>query len=80
MKRLNAGRSRPGSFLPVVIIRKLVRCSPLFVVLALATAQTIEHEPQREHWQQVGDIFQAMAIGPGSTVADIGAGDGFLTV
>jgi precorrin-6B methylase 2 len=75
-----AGKSRPEPFLPFVIIRTLARCSPLFVVLALATAQTIEHEPEREHWQQVSDIFQAMAIGPGSTVADVGAGDGFLTV
>ncbi len=62
------------------IIRTLARCPPLLVALALATAQTIEHEPEREHWQQVGDIFQAMAIGPGSIVADVGAGDGFLTV
>lgn len=59
---------------------KLALCSPLLVVLTLASAQTIEHEAEREHWQQVGDIFQAMAIGPGSIVADVGAGDGFLTV
>jgi predicted methyltransferase len=75
-----AGKSRPEPFLPFVIIRTLASCPPLFVVLALATAQTIEHEPEREHWQQVSDIFQAMAIGPGSTVADVGAGDVFLTV
>jgi ubiquinone/menaquinone biosynthesis C-methylase UbiE len=50
------------------------------VLLAFATAQTIEHETEREHWQHVGEIFKAMAIGPGSIVADIGAGDGFLTV
>ncbi len=48
--------------------------------LALAAAQTVEHEPERERWQQIGEIFQAMAIAPGSVVADVGAGHGFLTV
>ena len=54
----------------------------LSAVLALvaAPAQTIEHEPEREHWQRIDEIFKAMAIGPGSVVADVGAGDGFLTV
>jgi precorrin-6B methylase 2 len=60
------------------ITKALVGCS-LLAALALA-AQTIEHEPEREHWQQIGTIFDAMRIHPGSIVADVGAGDGFLTV
>jgi predicted methyltransferase len=54
-------------------------CAVAFLSLVLA-AQTIEHEPEREHWQQIGTIFEAMGIHPGSIVADVGAGDGFLTV
>jgi ubiquinone/menaquinone biosynthesis C-methylase UbiE len=49
-------------------------------MLILALAQTIEHEPERERWQQIDEIFLAMAVLPGSRVADLGAGDGFLTV
>ena len=36
-------------------------------------------ERRREQWQKVDEIFAAMAIRPGATVADIGAGDGFFT-
>jgi len=36
-------------------------------------------EAQRERWQKIGEIFQAMQVEPGALVADIGAGDGFFT-
>jgi precorrin-6B methylase 2 len=54
--------------------------SPVLITVVLAAAQTVEHEPEREHWQELGQIFRAMAVGPGSVVADVGAGDGFLSV
>jgi precorrin-6B methylase 2 len=38
-----------------------------------------QQESAREAWQKVGEIFAAMRIGSGSVVADVGAGDGFLT-
>jgi len=63
-----------------LIFRKITFCSPALFVLVLATAQTVEHEPEREHWQELGNIFEAMAAGPGGIVADVGAGDGFLTM
>jgi predicted methyltransferase len=37
------------------------------------------NERQRDEWQKVGEIFQAMAVRPGAVVADIGAGDGYFT-
>jgi ubiquinone/menaquinone biosynthesis C-methylase UbiE len=39
-----------------------------------------QEETARETWQKVPDIFEAMAVRPGASVADVGAGDGFLTV
>ena len=51
----------------------------LFIALAIS-AQDIAHESEREQWQHIDDIFAAMNVRPASVVADIGAGDGFLTV
>jgi SAM-dependent methyltransferase len=36
-------------------------------------------ETRREAYQRVADIFEAMRVQPGIVVADLGAGDGFLT-
>ena len=59
--------------------RRRLICLLLLVPLVLP-AQDIAHEPEREHWQRIDIIFEAMAIRPGSMVADVGAGDGFLTI
>jgi len=34
----------------------------------------------RDEWQKVDEIFAAMGVSPGDTVADVGAGEGFLSV
>jgi SAM-dependent methyltransferase len=36
-------------------------------------------EQQREQWQKVAQIFEAMGVRPGAAVADVGAGWGFFT-
>jgi ubiquinone/menaquinone biosynthesis C-methylase UbiE len=51
----------------------------LLTVLS-AAAQSVAAEPSRERWQHVDEIFQAAKIAAGSSVADVGAGDGFLTL
>jgi ubiquinone/menaquinone biosynthesis C-methylase UbiE len=38
------------------------------------------NEAEREHWQNVDEIFAAMGVSKGSRVADVGAGSGFFTV
>jgi predicted methyltransferase len=47
--------------------------------LGLVAQTRAEQEKQREQWQRVSDIFRAMDVSVGATVADIGAGDGFFT-
>jgi ubiquinone/menaquinone biosynthesis C-methylase UbiE len=37
-------------------------------------------ESQREAWQNIPKILEALGVGPGAVVADIGAGGGFFTV
>jgi predicted methyltransferase len=53
----------------------------LYVVATglLFAQERAAQERRREQWQKVDEIFAAMAIRPGATVADIGAGDGFFT-
>jgi ubiquinone/menaquinone biosynthesis C-methylase UbiE len=48
------------------------------VAPALAAAQL--PRTHRDEWQNVEGIFAALEVGPGDSVADIGAGDGFLTL
>jgi ubiquinone/menaquinone biosynthesis C-methylase UbiE len=62
---------------PMRLVRPLT--AALFITLAIL-AQDIPHESEREQWQHIDDIFAAMKVHPASVVADIGAGDGFLTV
>ena len=47
--------------------------------LRAQSASIHQQESAREAWQKVGEILAAMRVGSGSVVADVGAGDGFLT-
>lgn len=60
--------------------RATVRLTFVVALAAYAYAQPIEGEKAREAWQRVPDIIAALNIGTGSTVADVGAGYGFLAV
>lgn len=60
------------------------RQSPWLVLCALLAVgfQPAELEAQRrsrDSWQRVPDVMAALAIGEGSRVADVGAGDGYFT-
>jgi SAM-dependent methyltransferase len=54
--------------------------SVLSVDLAGQRAEVRQREEQqREQWQKVAQIFEAMGVRPGAAVADVGAGWGFFT-
>ncbi len=36
------------------------------------------NNPERDHWQHPEEIVAALALTPGATVADVGAGTGYL--
>lgn len=65
---------------PLATAYRTLRYAAILAALVCAAAQTIEHEAEREHWQQISEIFKAMDVHSGSVVADVGAGDGFLSV
>jgi precorrin-6B methylase 2 len=48
--------------------------------LVAQTPSARQEETRREAWQKISEIFDAMGVRPGAVVADVGAGDGFLTV
>jgi predicted methyltransferase len=61
------------------------RAGATLLTVSLAAAVLVgqsrdREERQREEWQRVSDIFQAMDVRAGAAVADIGAGDGFFTI
>jgi predicted methyltransferase len=62
--------------------RWLIGAMTAFAIALPAHAQNTtpgDHDARRDGWQKVDEIFAAMAIKPGSTVADIGAGGGYFT-
>ena len=50
----------------------------LCLSVALGARQDHQDTP-RDQWQRVTDVFEAMSLGPGSVVADLGAGGGWFT-
>ncbi len=51
-----------------------------FLLCIAADAQSVQElEKTRDQWQKPNEIFQALGVQPGWTVADIGAGSGYFT-
>jgi predicted methyltransferase len=57
---------------------------PLIIALANITLTSVlsaqVERTSRDEWQKVDEIFAAMGVSPGDSVADVGAGGGFLSV
>ena len=59
---------------------------PWTVVLILAVLAVsrlpaaAQSEQLRDSWQRVGELFAAAGVSAGAAIADVGSGDGFLTV
>ena len=58
----------------------LFACCLIFFIQAPTSCAQDERWAQRDKWQDVPGIFEAMALQPGSYVADVGSREGYLTV
>jgi ubiquinone/menaquinone biosynthesis C-methylase UbiE len=57
-----------------------IRCLPLLIAVILTVPAIAQDQyAPRDQWQRVDDVFRELAIGPGSSVADLGAGGGYFT-
>jgi predicted methyltransferase len=68
--------------MPNVCLRRMTQVIlwPAVIAVLPVLAQTRQaDEARREAWQKVDQIFSAMGVRSGATVADVGAGDGFFT-
>ncbi len=68
----------------LIVRRTFLICVVLAGLILPAAAYRIrqnrDSDEVREKWQRIDEIFTALGIRDGSTVADIGAGPGFFTV
>lgn len=58
---------------------RLVCLATMFVLLLTPGAGASQDRPQRDDWQRVPDVLEALGAAPGSRIADIGAGGGYFT-
>jgi predicted methyltransferase len=58
---------------------RLVFPAALAGLLLAAGAAAAQGGPQRDEWQRVPDVIEALGAAPGAHVADIGAGAGYFT-
>ena len=71
---------------PIPTTRRLHSYTLCWVLLLLTTVATplygdrSDRWKERDGWQDVPAIFDAMGLAPGSRVADVGAGRGYLSV
>ena len=78
-------RTLSRSIPPVLVIASALACSSagLPAQTTAAAAATTPTPPRtsetRDDWQRVADIFSALGAVPGSRIADLGAGEGYLT-
>lgn len=62
------------------IRRRTAHLSALLWLICAAPLAAQRSEEARERWQRVPDVFTALGVRPGASVADVGAGGGFFTV
>ena len=65
-----------SQIMPYLHLRLLIL---LLLAAGLLPADGWAQSSDRDEWQRVPDVIAALAIGPGSQVADIGAGNGYFT-
>ena len=72
----------PGedSHVPRAIIRRWILLILIICELSLASGGQITSAPGRDVWQRPEEVMDAMRAHTGSTVADVGAGEGWFSL
>ena len=69
---MNSPRRTSRLFLALIVALANITLTPLLDAQVERTS--------RDEWQKVDEIFAAMGVSPGDSVADVGAGGGFLSI
>lgn len=69
----------PNVYLHLPKLTPLILWASVIAAMPLPAQTRQTEDARREAWQKVDQIFAAMGVRAGATVADVGAGDGFFT-
>ncbi len=76
----SSARIRAGSLLLGTLLLLPGAATPSATAPPPDAATLRQSEANRERWQPPGRILDSLAVRPGMVVADVGAGDGYLTL
>lgn len=67
------------SLVPLLLTLTVAATSALTAQVRTPSPQGVAAPERRDDWQRAPDIFAALGAGPGSRIADLGAGEGWLS-
>jgi precorrin-6B methylase 2 len=79
-RKLRKIRAEPRNAPLTTGASRRAQCGTRLIAHSLIPSPNLGRETDRQRWEAVKDVLPAVGTVPGSIVADVGAGDGFLTI